>query len=102
MITGSVMGLNHSALIHEAESIAATYYGTDCVYVELANEGVWSIDRTLTEITLTREFSADFIAQVHHDLRPVVRGPNECSRCGEKSWPHDPLPQRERNEANND
>lgn len=93
---GSVRGANRADLIRRAKEIAVEYFGIECVVVDLRDEGSEVVHRTVAPVVevVTMEFSANFDAQIHHDLFSPGRGPSECKGCGEKSWPHSPLQQR--------
>ena len=97
MISGHVTGMNHSNLESAAKAIAAVYYDTDCVVVDLTNEGMFTTDKSLSGRVLTREFSADFTAQINHEIARPTYGPGKCRGCGKESWPDAPLPQRIQN-----
>ena len=97
MMKGSVRGVNRADLVFRAREIAVEYFGIECVVVDLRDEGSEVVRRTVGPVReVTMEFSANFDAQIHHELRPQSYGPSRCATCKADSWPHSPLQQRVR------
>ena len=96
MMRGSVRGANRADLMIRAKEIAVAYFATECVVVDLRDEGSEVVHRTYGGELSSIVFSANFDAQIHHEVRSQSHGPGRCAGCGADSWPHAPLQQRAR------
>lgn len=94
-LTGETSGQTRAELIAVAEGLASTYFGTDCVVVELSNETVerTQIQYANGQVAMAHSvFSATFEADEHHEVEARSYGPAKCRKCERDSWPQNPLP----------
>jgi len=84
-LRGKVEGTSRAELISKVKEAAATFFGTKCVSVDLAE--------VTTDLSgsMNTQFTAAFTAREYHDLNHHTYGPDKCRGCGRESWPHAPL-----------
>jgi hypothetical protein len=94
-LTGQTSGATRAELIAVAEELASTYFGTECVVVELSDESceTTSVQYANGQVAVAHSsFSATFEAKEHHEVEARSYGPGRCRKCEKDSWPQNPLP----------
>lgn len=87
-MTGSATGPSRAAILETAHTLAAAYFGTNCVSVSLRDESCETLQRSQDGTIASAKFSANFDACVWHDLEMRSYGPNVCKVCKKTDWPH--------------
>lgn len=86
ILTGQSTADSRSALQALADSIAAQYFGTDCVAAELHSASVETetADSYQGRVSIANSFTADWEAAVAHRWESRSYGFPKCFKCGKE------------------
>lgn len=84
-LKGTIRGSSRDDIRKSAKAIAAQYYGTECVTVELSHETTEMLDEPMltdpTKATVIG-FEAVYEAEIRHDYWQPLTGFPKCGKCG--------------------
>ena len=85
ILNGQSAGSDFADLKRQAKNMAADFFGTHCVKVNISEADLEETRVEWNGATMGYTFRADWTAEEKHHMETLVYGPAKCRDCGKRN-----------------